>query len=51
MYQIEFYEALARLADNYNFEPYGEKLENWDEDKRKNLPLHMKMESFLMKLF
>lgn len=53
LYLVEFYESLARLAEAMNpgFAPHGENEENWSKEKIKALPLHIKLESFIIYLY
>ena len=50
---IEFYEALARLSEAYSPYPIGCENEPdiWTLEKRENLPLYVKLESFINLLY
>lgn len=51
MSQIEFVEALARLAERLSPAPVQEQAEKWTQHQRQLLPLHIKLEATLTYMF
>ena len=53
---VEFYEALARIAEEANLEPFKgiyneEDMPEWTYENRKNQILAHKLEAFIIKIF
>ena len=52
MSMVEFYECIGRLAEPASLPPIcksEEETEEWDYEKRFALPLHIKMEAFIIR--
>lgn len=51
---VEYYEALARIAETANLPPFSglfPEETQWTQEKRKQLPLQFKLESLIMRLY
>ena len=52
MSEVEFFEALARLAEVLSLKPYGQLLEEeWPWEKNINLDISIKLESLLTLIY